>query len=184
MAVYTKTGDKGSTSLVSGERVSKTDSRVEAYGTVDELQANVALLADDVHSALKDTSLDAALETVLGELMTVETMLAAGSSHKLFKPISDKSVSRLEQQIDAWTAELPHITNFTIPGGNRVCSECHISRTVCRRAERRAVCAASQYDIPETAIIYLNRLSDWLYTLGRVLVTRLNVSEKLWTPEK
>lgn len=182
MAVYTKTGDHGTTSLISGERVQKFDPRVEAYGSVDELQAVVAVLHDLVAKHLGDDTVTRQIETVLGELMTVESMFAEGNTTKYIKPLSEDSVARLEGEIDAMSAELPKITKFTIPGGHICCSVCHVARTVCRRAERRAVQTATEYDLPQTGLSYLNRLADWLYTLGRVLSLRLDVKEILWLP--
>ena len=182
MAVYTKTGDGGTTSLIGGQRVSKSDLRVEAYGTVDELQAHVALLGDMVAEQLQDTEVGQWLERIVCELMTVESLLAQGEGTKYIAPLAEECVLRLERQIDSMSAVLPRIDKFTIPGGSFVCSQCHVARTVCRRAERRAVEAAAEYEMDQTALRYLNRLSDWLYTFGRYLFVRLGVAEKLWIP--
>ncbi len=182
MPLYTKTGDKGTTSLVGGTRVDKFDARVEAYGTVDELQAQMALLGDMLAERLDDAELQEWLGAIVGELMTVESLLAQEAGVNYVSPLSADSVRRLEQQIDVMTEQLPKINRFTVPGGCVVASQCHVARTVCRRAERRAVYAASLYDVDSSALIYLNRLSDWLYAFGRYLYVRFDVSEKLWNP--
>lgn len=182
MAIYTKTGDKGTTSLIGGERVSKFDLRVEAYGTVDELQAQMALLGDMVEGRLADSPTKEWIERIVCELMTVESLLAQGEGVNYIAPLGAESVARLESQIDYMTERLPRIDKFTVPGGNVACSQCHVVRTVCRRAERRAVEAAEVHKIDESALVYLNRLSDWLYAFGRYLYVCLGVAEKLWIP--
>ena len=144
MKVYTKTGDKGMTSLIGGERVFKTDERVEAYGTVDELAAFTALLADNMRG-------DAALASSVGDL--------------------NRILSRL-MSVEA----------LTIPGGNAVVSMCHVCRTVCRRAERAALRADARYGVDSTALVWLNRLSDYFYLLGRTLTAHYAVDEVLWIP--
>lgn len=182
MAVYTKTGDEGSTSLIGGERVSKFDVRVEAYGTVDELQAHIALLGDMVQDEIGDPQADVWIKQIVCELMTVESVLAQGKGVSYIAPPDEERIARLEQEIDSMSAILPKIDKFTIPGGNAVCSLCHVARTVCRRAERRAVEAAAEYEIDARVIKYLNRLSDWLYTFGRYLYVRVGIAERLWIP--
>ncbi|MBQ8864393.1 MAG: cob(I)yrinic acid a,c-diamide adenosyltransferase [Rikenellaceae bacterium] len=182
MAVYTKTGDEGCTSLIGGQRVDKFDVRVEAYGAVDELQAHVALLGDMTAEKLNDARVGEWIERIVCELMTVESLLAQGENAKYIQPLDEQKVLRLEQQIDEMTSALPRIDKFTIPGGSAVCSQCHVARTVCRRAEREAVRASRDYEVDTTSLRYLNRLSDWLYTFGRYLFVRLGVTEKLWIP--
>ena len=152
MKVYTKTGDKGMTSLIGGERVFKTDERVEAYGTVDELAAFTALLA------------------------------TGQSGSDKVAPLDPETVAWLEGRIDAMQEVLKPIDKFTIPGGNAVVSMCHVCRTVCRRAERAALRADARYGIDSTALVWLNRLSDYFYLLGRTLTAHYAVDEVLWIP--
>lgn len=194
MKIYTKTGDKGTTSLIGGERVSKCDLRVEAYGTVDELTAYLAFLADTLMADERCTAVSGVgntlSERIVGELrgiesqlMTVAALLAVGKGGEgKIAPIADERVEELERAIDAMQAEIPAITKFTIPGGHRTVSLCHICRTVCRRAERAALRAAEVTTVDESVFRYLNRLSDYLYNLGRLLTERLHVEEILWIP--
>ena len=184
MKVYTKSGDKGFTSLIGGERVSKTDIRVEAYGTVDELIAYIALLGDKLSADDVFENSVAQLRKIESELMTVSATLAIGQGREdKVKAISDESTKRLEQEIDAMQATLPQITKFTIPGGDERLSLCHICRTVCRRAERASIRATHEHDnISTQSVTYLNRLSDYLYLLGRTITLKANVEEILWIP--
>ena len=184
MKVYTKSGDKGFTSLIGGERVSKTDIRVEAYGTVDELIAYIALLGDKLSADDVFENSVAQLRKIESELMTVSAMLAIGQGGEdKVKAISDESTERLEQEIDAMQATLPQITKFTIPGGDERLSLCHICRTVCRRAERASIRATYEHDnISTQSVTYVNRLSDYLYLLGRTITLKANVEEILWIP--
>ena len=194
MKIYTKTGDKGTTSLIGGERVSKCDLRVEAYGTVDELTAYLAFLADTLMTDERCTAVSGVgntlSERIVGELrgiesqlMTVAALLAVGKGGEgKIAPIADERVEELERAIDAMQAEIPAITKFTIPGGHRTVSLCHICRTVCRRAERRAIEAAENYEIDCAVLVLLNRLSDYLYALCRTITERLEAEEVLWRP--
>ena len=183
MKLYTKTGDKGQTSLIGGTRVPKTDERVEAYGTVDELSAFTALLTDH---ARNDTALSATvddLNCILSRLMTVEALLAADErGREKVTPLSPETVSWLEGRIDALQAMLQPIDKFTIPGGHPAVSLCHVCRTVCRRAERAALRADARYGVDATALVWLNRLSDYFYVLGRMLTAHFGVEETLWIP--
>ncbi len=184
MKVYTKSGDKGTTSLIGGERVAKDDIRVEAYGTVDELTAFVALLADKIKSRELSESYIEELYSINSMLMNVEAHLAAGENPGYALPeVSEQSIEALERSIDAMQARVPQIMKFTIPGGDELISLCHICRTVCRRAERRSISAASTNIINALAIKYLNRLSDYFYLLGRTMALELNVDEILWRAE-
>ncbi len=184
--VYTKTGDRGTTSLIGGERVSKCDVRVEAYGTVDELTAFLALLADN----MRETGGEAmqhyihSIEKINSTLMSVEAHLAAGDeSRKELPQITEGAIEYLETEIDTMQSELPPITNFTIPGGCRLNSLSHVCRTVCRRAERCAILVSESHPMGERVITYLNRLSDYLYLLGRRLSQLSHSEEILWTPQ-
>ena len=158
MKIYTKTGDKGTTSLVGGERVFKTDERVEAYGSVDELAAFTALLCDNMRSDAALTPYVDDLNRILSRLMTVEALLARGKSGcEKVAPLAPEAVTWLEGRIDALQAAVPPIDKFTIPGGNAVVSMCHVCRTVCRRAERAALRADEKYGTDAEALMFLNR---------------------------
>jgi cob(I)alamin adenosyltransferase len=199
MRIYTKTGDGGATSLIGGERVSKADLRVEAYGTVDELAAHLAMLADLARTATDRLGgIVASIETIQSDLMVVEAMIASSGSRESdrpdgadgpgrerggrVKPLPPTAVERLESEIDAMSAGLPPLGGFTLPGGHPVVSQSHVCRTVCRRAERAVVRAAEQYRVPSGVAEYLNRLSDWLYAAGRRAVEILSIKETYWIP--
>lgn len=183
MKLYTKGGDKGRTSLIGGERVRKTDVRVEAYGTADELQANIAYLADKmVHEECLLPYVEDCRK-ICSLLMTTCSLLAVGCGCKdKIKPHTDEDIAWLEGRIDALQAELKPVEYFTIPGGCELSSLCHICRTVCRRAERRAIEASESYELDHSLLILLNRLSDYLYALCRTITERLNAEEVLWRP--
>ena len=183
MKVYTKTGDKGMTSLIGGERVFKCDERVEAYGSVDELSAFVALLADRLRPDAALASHVEELNRILSRLMTVEALLATGEGGRdKMAPLAPECVAWLEACIDSMQAALPPIDKFTIPGGHEAVSLCHVCRTVCRRAERAALRADQRYGVDATALVWLNRLSDYFYLLGRTLTAHYRVEETSWIP--
>lgn len=178
MKIYTRTGDDGTTSLFSGGRVSKHHLRVEGYGTVDEL--NAVLGVARTLNAMPGT--DARLAAVQRELFhlgaDLATPLDAASKHVV--RVKAQAVSRLEIDIDAMTAELPPITNFVLPGGTRAGAMIHVGRTVCRRAERLVVQLAEQEPIGDHVLPYLNRLSDYLFTLARWENITAGVNEEKW----
>lgn len=184
MKIYTKQGDSGLTSLIGGERVFKTDSRVEAYGTVDELTAYVAMLADLLDREEGLTHYVAELRKILSVGMTVEALLAVGEGGKgKVLPLAPEHVFELETAIDRMQEEVPPITKFTLPGGHPILSMCHICRTVSRRAEREALRAARDHEgIDPEVKRWLNRLSDYFYLLGRRLTMELQVEEVEWIP--
>ena len=183
MKVYTKTGDGGTTALIGGERVSKADLRVEAYGTVDELAAHLALLTDMMRRAGRFERMAADIDEIQKELMTVEALLATGEGgESKVSPLSESAINRLENQIDEMSVGLPPLKGFTIPGGHPVVSQSHVCRTVCRRAERATVRMSEHYPAAPGTAEYLNRLSDWLYVAGRKAVGIMDVKETYWTP--
>ena len=183
MKIYTKQGDAGMTSLIGGERVFKTDVRVEAYGTVDELSAFTALLCDRLREEAAAEEWYKELQHILSQMMTVEAVLAVGEggSDKI-APFDPKYVAWLEERIDAMQARVKPLTKFTIPGGHPTVSTCHICRTVCRRAERTALRADHERGIDPTAKAWLNRLSDYFYLLGRLLTEHYAIEEQVWIP--
>lgn len=183
MKIYTKSGDNGTTSLIGGERTEKYDLRVEAYGDADELTAFIAYLADNLAEEPRTQDLVTTLQRIECRLMSVQALLAVGSDgmDKL-TPISEEQIAELELLIDRYHEELTPVDKFTIPGGHRLVSLTHICRTVCRRAERSALLARAEFPGDNSASIYLNRLSDYLYTLGRLITARMEVEETLWIP--
>ena len=183
MKIYTKCGDNGSTSLIGGERVPKYDERVEAYGSVDELMAFTALLGDMMRGEVKLAKYVESIDRINCVLMSLASLLAVGEggSDKV-APLDASKISDLEAEIDQMQALVQPITKFTIPGGCRVVSQCHVCRTVCRRAERAVLRASARYGADSGVQAYLNRLSDWFYLLGRVLTEHFEVCERLWIP--
>ena len=183
MKIYTKQGDGGLTSLIGGERVFKTDARVEAYGTVDELTAFVAMLADLLTAEEGMECYVKELRTMLAEAMTVEALLAVGEGGEgKVQPLTDSCITRLEEAIDRMQSEVPPLTKFTLPGGHPILSMCHICRTVSRRAEREALRADREHEVDPAVKRWLNRLSDYFYLLGRRLTLALGVEEVEWIP--
>lgn len=183
MKVYTKSGDKGRTSLIGGERVEKFDLRVEAYGCVDELMAFTALLADKLMGEEKFSTYEAQLRQIECQLMTVAALLAVGKGGKdKVAGLNCAATEELEKHIDAMQEQLPAITKFTIPGGDERISLCHVCRTICRRTERAAICAGASFEVDCNATTYLNRLSDYFYLLGRTLTQLTAIEEIEWRP--
>jgi cob(I)alamin adenosyltransferase len=177
--IYTKTGDLGMTGLLGNRRVSKDDARIEAYGTVDELNAVLGL----VRAHGLDTAADALLAAVQGDLFVVGSALAdpapGGPFHDV---ITEAHVARIESAIDTLETELKPLTQFILPGGTLAAAQIHVARTVCRRAERLTVKLSRQpeEDVPSSLIVYLNRLSDFLFVLARVVNYRAGVSDIPW----
>lgn len=181
MKIYTRTGDNGSTSLAGGSRVEKDDPRIEAYGTLDELSAHLGYLHDTIDSP----QIQEQLEWVLDRLMVCGSWLAAEASVFGKLPRLDPDdVARIERMTDGLLENLPQLRYFTLPCGNPTLSYTHICRTVCRRAERRILTAAREYEFPALVRAFANRLSDYLYALGRRLGTDAGAREILWEPKK
>ena len=169
MKIYTKTGDKGTTGLYGGGRLNKDDVRIEAYGTVDELNSYIGLVRSvpfaQAHQEL--------LEMVQVELFNIGSHLAYDPSSDL--PLPDLNaglVERLEQAMDKMNDDLPKLKSFVLPGGSLASSYAHIARTVCRRAERRVVTLARSEDIDDGIVIFLNRLSDYFFVFARYLLKK------------
>ncbi len=179
MKLYTKTGDKGTTSLVGGARVAKDCPQVEAYGTVDELISWIGLLRSYTISEPQNKQLRRIQEC----LMTCAALLAADEhTHKKLPAVTDSDIHDLETAIDAMQANLPPLKAFVLPAGPAVAAACHVARSVCRRAERRAVKVLLEADAHAGVLHFLNRLSDYLFILSRQLVVDNGASEDYWLP--
>ncbi|MDR3095160.1 MAG: cob(I)yrinic acid a,c-diamide adenosyltransferase [Bacteroidales bacterium] len=179
MKIYTKTGDKGTTSLIGGTRVAKNHPRLEAYGTVDELMAHTALLMDSINDADDKEFLLWTLE----RLMTLSSVLAAeGEMAKKLPSLLPEDVQRLEQKMDEMENGLEPLRSFVLPGGHPAVSQCHVARTVCRRTERLIVSVEENEDIPPIVNQYINRMSDYFFVLSRKIAKDLQISQKNWIP--
>ena len=181
MKVYTKTGDKGSTSLVGGQRISKCDLRIEAYGTTDELVANIAYLRDllDIENLIEE------LIQIQDDCMVIGSLLAThpADTHLKLPEIRDSHIEKLELAIDQMEEHLEPIRFFVIPGGHVVVSHCHVVRTVCRRAERIIIALNETQKVPVNVIRYINRLSDYSFVLSPYLTKEFKVNEIPWEPK-
>ena len=185
MKIYTKGGDKGTTSLVGGKRVPKNHPRVEAYGDIDELISFIGIIISDTSIVEVQEN----LRRVQENLMLVSAHFASDGSSKSLKELPEAEISFLENGIDTMTDVLPPQTAFILPGAPRVSSECHVARTICRRAERHAIAIGTGGDgntqVSEQLMVgmrYLNRLSDWLFTLARYLCNESKEKEVFWLP--
>ena len=180
MKVYTKTGDKGTTSLIGGKRVLKSDLRIEAYGTIDELMAYTGLLYDQ----LKNNDDKRLFLIIQDRLMTCATILATDCDDCDIKlpEIDNEDIELLEKEIDRLDKKLPLLTKFILPGGHTTVSFCHIARTVCRRAERIVIRVNQEKNDVDFVVKYLNRLSDFFFILSRKLTIDLNCEEINWIP--
>lgn len=176
--IYTKTGDLGQTSLLGGTRVPKSHDRVEAYGTLDELNAWVGLLRDH---PIRDRHRDL-LKNVQDQLFVAEAWVAADPDlpPPQLPDIPEEQIRQLEEAIDRMNEELPELKNFILPGGHPIVSHCHLARTVCRRAERCVLRIAGKGSKDEMIIKYLNRLSDYLFVLARSIAKDLGAPEVPW----
>lgn len=175
MKIYTKTGDEGQTGLYSGKRLSKSHPRVEAYGTVDELNAFIGLLRDHV----TDGSISKELLAQQHHLFALGAAMADDRPGQAYK-LPEDAATNLELLMDSMNESLPKMTHFILPGGAPVLSYTHLCRTVCRRAERRTVELASMVELDKSIIIYLNRLSDYFFVLGRFLAKLNEIEEVKW----
>lgn len=182
MKIYTKTGDKGTTALLGGARVSKANLRIEAYGTIDELNAYMGLLRDQSVNKKRE----ALIHHIQNQLFSIGSLLAAQPGKKLdYLPgLQEKDVLVLESAIDEMNDMLPEMKNFILPGGHQSVSFCHIARCVCRRAERKVVALAEHEEIADRIVIFLNRLSDYLFVLSRMMAQELGAQEIIWKGRK
>jgi cob(I)alamin adenosyltransferase len=183
--IYTRTGDEGETGLVGGQRVPKDTQRIEVYGTVDELNACVGL----VRISAKENNLvdfELLLERIQHELFNLGSVLATlpADLHPNQPRITQETIAQLERDIDAHNAPLPTLRSFVLPGGTRIAAELHLARTVCRRAERTLVTLSHLEEIPQEALLYLNRLSDALFVFSRWVNHQLGAQEALWRPNQ
>ncbi len=178
MKIYTKAGDDGSTGLIGGQRVHKCDGRIDCVGAVDEVNASLgccATIAEPSHgSQLRQIQNDL---FVIGSHLALADGAAAGGS---LPPLDESIVSRLEMEIDAAERELSPLRNFILPGGTEMAARLHLSRTVCRRAERRIVGFALDRPVPVIIVTYLNRLSDWLFVQARHANYRAGITDVPW----
>lgn len=189
MKVYTKTGDNGTTALFGGTRVPKHHIRIESYGTIDELNSHIGLIRDqEIDPLYKSTLMD-----IQDRLFTVGAILATdpekatlknGKARLNIPKISNADIEHLEKEIDMMEERLPQMTHFVLPGGHTTVSFCHIARTVCRRAERLASHLNELEPFQPETLMYINRLSDYLFVLARKLSHDLQAEEIKWIPNK
>ncbi|MFS0862722.1 cob(I)yrinic acid a,c-diamide adenosyltransferase [Fredinandcohnia sp. 179-A 10B2 NHS] len=177
MKIYTKTGDKGTTSLVYGQRVSKNDLRVEAYGTCDEANSMIGLAVSHLHMVSFEGKVEVGdiFKKIQTTLFHVGAELATPAGKEVKWKVSEEDITLLEQTIDKWDEKLPALTNFVLPGGSQAGSALHVARTIVRRAERRAVAIGE--DVNPLVNSYLNRLSDFLFVAARYVNLQLGLSE-------
>ncbi len=179
MKLYTKTGDAGSTGLIGGKRVPKNHLRIEAYGSVDELNSVLGFCRVN-----RAGWVDELLAPVQHELFVIGSHLALDDTQSpedwKLPPVPKLAIDRLEQQIDRAEEELPKLRNFILPGGTELAARLHIARTVCRRAERALVNLADQAKVDADMMTYLNRLSDWLFAAARLANHRAGVADVIW----
>lgn len=181
MKIYTRTGDKGNTTLVGGKQVPKTHIRIEAYGTVDELIAHTGMIKD----MWNHPEMDTILNEIQDRLMTCAAILASDCEdcRVNIPKIEERDISLLENEIDRMEAVLPPLRSFVLPGGHVLSSQCHIARTVCRRAERQIIRLSSELFVPDTVIRYINRLSDYYFVLSRKALRDFNKEDTHWNPK-
>ena len=180
MKIYTKTGDKGETSLIGGTRVKKSHVRIESYGTVDELNSYIGLVRDQaVNAKRKDL-----LKEIQDRLFTIGSSLASDPEKSKMKipDLHAEDITLLEKEIDKMNETLPELRVFILPGGHQSVSFCHLARVVCRRAERLVIALQEDSFVADLVVQYLNRLSDFLFVLSRMMAHELNAEEVPWKP--
>ena len=179
MKIYTKKGDKGKTQLLGGSKVKKNHSRLEAYGTIDELNSWVGAIRDQADHETRQE-----LIVIQNDLMTIGAQLANDTGELPIPKIDENNVEALEKSIDRITNELPPLKNFVIPGGHPQVSNTHLARCVCRRAERYITELKEVTEVDSEIIFYINRLSDYFFTLARKFAQDLGVAEIKWEPTR
>jgi cob(I)alamin adenosyltransferase len=181
MKIYTKTGDNGTTALFGGKRVSKADLRIETYGTVDELNSWFGVIRDQEVNKIRSTF----LIEIQDRLFTIGSILATepGNTKVKIPALAETDITLLEKEIDAMESSLEPMRFFVLPGGHQAVSFCHVTRTVCRRAERLAIALHNQEPLEPVVIQYLNRLSDYIFVLSRKMAAELNAPETPWKPK-
>ena len=189
MKIYTKTGDKGTTGLVGGKRIPKHDLRIDSYGTIDELNSYLGLIRDqEISTDHKTTLLDIQNQLfVIGSLLATDPKLLKEESKRkrlCITFLNPEAITCLETEIDVMNNELPAMTHFILPGGHQTVSFCHIARCICRRAERSISKLHIEHPTQPEILIYLNRLSDFIFVLARKLSKELNAEEIKWIPNK
>ncbi|WP_207532216.1 cob(I)yrinic acid a,c-diamide adenosyltransferase [Desertivirga arenae] len=180
MKIYTKTGDKGQTSLIGGVRVPKYHLRIESYGTIDELNSYIGLIREyeiDLHHK-------SVLKEVQDRLFTIGSVLASDPEKSRMKlpDLKEEDILMLEQEMDRMEVLLPELRHFILPGGGKAASFCHVARCICRRAERLVVHLAEESYVNEIVMVYLNRLSDYLFVLSRKVSLDAGSEENVWLP--
>lgn len=193
--IYTRTGDKGTTALVGGQRIRKDSPRLETYGTMDELSSQLGMLAATLPEDERHTRISEEIERIQCNIFNICTFLATDTNDTPIYPsakLDSKEIESMEHAIDAMNSELPPLTSFVLPGGCKEAAQCHIARTVCRRAERRIITLyeetyqqrndnnADAYDLAYVILKYVNRLSDYLFVLSRKLNIINGTDEKTW----
>ncbi|MDR6564305.1 MULTISPECIES: cob(I)yrinic acid a,c-diamide adenosyltransferase [unclassified Arcicella] len=180
MKIYTKTGDKGTTSLVGGTRVSKTELRIEAYGTVDELNSYIGLVRDQTVNEKRKNI----LKEIQDRLFTIGSILASEpeQTKKRLPDLLESDIELLENEMDTMDHDLEPMRYFILPGGHQSVSFGHLARTVCRRAERIVLRLSEESEVNDLVIRYLNRLSDYIFVLCRMMAKELGIEEVAWKP--
>ncbi len=181
-AVYTKTGDSGTTGLVGGQRIEKSNIRIDCYGTVDELNSFIGLLMAE---SLPETT-NTFLLWVQHKLFTIGSYLATDPTNKEFlqySQLSPESIEKIEHKIDVLDNTLPRLKSFILPGGGRSASLAHVCRTICRRVERKLYILRKTAEVDSTVLVFINRLSDFFFILSRVETFRVGKEEICWDKE-
>lgn len=182
--IYTKTGDDGTSGLIGGTRVKKSDQRLEAYGTVDELNSWIGL----IKTISIEAEVDNTLELIQNKLFVIGSKLATDyektANHQVSLRCNSQDIDHLESEIDRMQSELPPLTNFILPGGNQFAAYTHLARTVCRRAERRISILDVKITELKNIVIFINRLSDYLFVLARYINFKKGIEETKWLADK
>ena len=185
MRIYTRTGDDGTTGLIGGRRVGKDELRLDAYGTVDELNAAIGLAIVSAQTAGISMLIEP-LQAVQNDLFVIGSHLAApdGAAQNVhLPPLPDAAAARLEGEIDRFEQPLPPLKSFILPGGSETAARLHLARCICRRAERLVVALSRTESVPAAVTIYLNRLSDWLFVLARLANYEQQIADVPWRPQ-